>query len=174
MPPGAAAKGGDEAVGGGEQDCRSKQTSGEGCAHWKTTSAGEVCPLVDDADGRDASRRARARPAARTSFEAGSQAQQGGEQPSEPVASFSRARGLVPLLSFPRAASFPALEDNSACATAGAEYFARPAAASASAPPRAPPRAESPPPRRLESPRRRHRLELRLPPNLGGQASTSA
>ena len=42
MPPGAAAKGGDEAVGGGEQDCRSKQTSGEGCARWRTTS-GEGC-----------------------------------------------------------------------------------------------------------------------------------
>ena len=76
---------------------------------------GGVRPLVDDAGGRDASRRARARPAARTSFEAGSQAQQGGEQPSEPVASFLPARGLVPLLSFPRAASFPALEENSVC-----------------------------------------------------------
>jgi hypothetical protein len=46
LPPGAAAKGGDEekAVGGGEQDYRSKQTSGEGCARWRTTPAGGVLP----------------------------------------------------------------------------------------------------------------------------------
>ena len=60
---------------GGEQDCRSKQMLGEGCARWRTTPAGEVCPLDDDAGGRCASRRARAQQAARTSFEAGSQAQ---------------------------------------------------------------------------------------------------
>jgi len=84
------------------------------------------------------------------------------------VASFSHARGLVSLLSFPCAASFPALKDSSARDRGSGIFRAR--------------RLRRPPPRcleRLRTPNRRlraawNRLELRLAPKPGEQASTSA
>ena len=51
-----------------------------------------------------------------SSFEAG-------EQLSEPAASFPRTRGLLPVLFFPRGASFPALEGVCARAHRGSENF---------------------------------------------------